>query len=334
MDKKIPMLVLTGFLGAGKTSLLNHILKENKGLKIGVIVNDFGAINIDSLLVARQTDSKLELSNGCICCAIEDSGLDDAISQLAHTGSTLDYIVIEASGLAEPHELVNILENSRNKFARLDGVIAVVDAESVMQLSEKHPDFFKQLNVADIIILNKIDLVANKKLEEAKGYLKFLNEKARVITAKHSEVDTRLLLDVDTLKRREPSNGAQLSLGEEDHSEHLHETFHKMEYSTNKPIDPKKFELYMSQGIDEGVFRAKGFVYFGIKGLEQKFIFQKVGGRYTLKLDDWYGQPAKTDLVFIGSDFDETKLKTDLDNLIDEKPEDIAGNLLDLSSYR
>lgn len=334
MDKKIPMLVLTGFLGAGKTTLLNHILKENQGLKIGVIVNDFGAINIDSLLVARQTDSKLELSNGCICCAVEDSGLDDAISQLAHTGSTLDYIVIEASGLAEPHELVNILENSRNKFARLDGVIAVVDAESIMDLSEKHPDFFKQLNVADIIILNKADLVADKKLGKAKGYLKFLNDKARVITAQHGEVDTRLLLDVDTLKRREPSNGAQLTLGEEDHSVHLHASFHKMEYNTKKPLDPKKFELYMSQGIPEGVFRAKGFVYFGIKGLEQKFIFQKVGGRYTLKIDDWHGQPTNTDLVFIGSDFDETKLKADLDNLIDENPDDIAGNLLDLSSFR
>lgn len=329
------MLALTGFLGAGKTSLLNHILKENKGLKIGVIVNDFGAINIDSLLVARQTDSKLELSNGCICCAVEDSGLDDAISQLAHTGSTLDYIVIEASGLAEPRELVNILENSRNKFARLDGVIAVVDAESVTELSEKHPDFFKQLEVADIIVLNKADLVTEKKLDEASGYLKFLNDRAHIITAKHSIVDTRLLLDVDTLKKREPLKGEQLSLADdEDHSEHLHETFHKMEFTTSKPLDPKKFEFYMSQGISDGVFRAKGFVYFGIKGLEQKFIFQKVGGRYTLKLDDWHGQPTKTDLVFIGSDFDEKKLKTDLENLIDDKPDDIAGNLLDLSSYR
>ena len=336
MERKIPILALTGFLGAGKTSLLNHILKENKGLKIGVIVNDFGAINIDSLLVARQTDSKLELSNGCICCAVEDSGLDDAISQLAHAGSMLDYIVIEASGLAEPRELVFILEASRNKYARLDGVISVVDAESVMELTEKHPDFFKQLDVADIIVLNKADLVTPKNLEETKGYLKFLNTAAHIITATHGEVDTRLLLDIDATKRREPKNGDQLSLEEpeEDHSEHLHETFNKMEFSTNKPIDPIKFEQYMKSQIPDSIFRAKGFVYFGIKGLEQKFIFQKVGARYTLKLDDWRGQPTKTDLVFIGSEFSEEKLRKGLEDLIDKNPDDIAGNLLDLSSYR
>lgn len=336
MDKKIPMLALTGFLGAGKTSLLNHILKENKGLKIGVIVNDFGAINIDSLLVARQTDSKLELSNGCICCAIEDSGLDDAISQLAHTGSMLDYIIIEASGLAEPHELVNILENSRNKYARLDGVIAVVDAETVTELNEKHPDFFKQLDVADILILNKIDLVSRAKVDEAEGYLKFLNSKAHIIKAKNGEVDTRLLLDIDATKRREPRSGDQLSLDSSDdnHEDHLHEKFKKLEFSTQKPIDPKKFEDYMNRGIAGGIFRAKGFVYFGIKGLEQKFIFQKVGSRYTLKLDDWRGQPTKTDLVFIGTDFEENALLDDLNKLVDTSPDDIAGNLLDLNQYK
>ena len=336
MDRKIPILALTGFLGAGKTSLLNHILNESRGLKIGVIVNDFGAINIDSLLVARQTDSKLELSNGCICCAVEDSGLDDAISQLAHAGSMLDYIVIEASGLAEPRELVSILEASRNKFARLDGVISVVDAESVTELQEKHPDFFKQLDVADIIILNKADLVSSKKLDDTKGYLKFLNNHAHVITAKHGEVDTRLLLDMDALKRKEHRSGDQLSLGEskDDHSKHLHDTFKKLVFSSPNPLDPKKFENYMQNSIPDGIFRAKGFIYFGIKGLEQKFIFQKVGSRYTIKLDDWRGQTTKTDLVFIGTDFDKAKLLADLNELVDAHPDDIAGNLLDLSTYR
>ena len=112
--KYIPIMAIVGFLGSGKTTLLNHILKENQGLKIGVIVNDFGDINIDAMLVARQTDQELELSNGCICCTLEGSSLDDAIGQLAHNGSTVDYIVIEASGLAEPRELLRLLVNAKN----------------------------------------------------------------------------------------------------------------------------------------------------------------------------------------------------------------------------
>ena len=333
MNKKIPILALTGFLGSGKTSLLNHILKENQGLKIGVIVNDFGSINIDSLLVARQTDSKLELSNGCICCAVEDSGLDDAISQLAHTGSTLDYIVIEASGLAEPKELVNILDQSKNKFARLDSVVAVIDTENVMAMNEKHPDFFKQLEVADIIILNKTDLISKSKLKEVEGYLDFLGVEARKILAEFGAIDTRLLLDTESLKKRDIPKGAQVPLSE-DHSAHLHETYQKVSFSSTKPLDPKSFDEYMSHKIPKNIFRAKGFVYFGIKGLEQKFIFQLVGKRFTLKLDDWRGQVPKNDIVFIGEKLDETKLLKDLEELIDKSPDDIAGNLLDLNLYR
>jgi len=339
MDKKIPILALTGFLGSGKTSLLNHLLKENQGLKIGVIVNDFGSINIDSMLVARQTDSKLELSNGCICCASEDSGLDDAISQLAHVGSTLDYIVIEASGLAEPKELVNILEQSKNKSARLDSVVAVIDAENVLEMNKKHPDFFKQLEIADIIILNKIDLVTKQRLKEIEGYLDFLGIGARIIKTEMGVVDTRLLLDADTLKRRTPPKGSQVSLRNneddgDDHSKHLHETFQKVSFSSTKPLDPKTFEEYMNSKIPKGIYRAKGFVYFGIKGLEQKFIFQLVGKRFSLKLDNWRGQVPKNDLVFIGDKFDETKLDKDLQGLIDKNPDDIAGNLLDLNLYK
>lgn len=333
MDKKIPILALTGFLGSGKTSLLNHLLKENQGLKIGVIVNDFGSINIDSLLVARQTDSKLELSNGCICCASEDSGLDDAISQLAHHGSTLDYIVIEASGLAEPKELVNILEQSKNKFARLDSVVAVIDSENVLEMEKKHPDFFKQLEVADILILNKIDLVTKTKLKEIEGYLKFIGIKSQIIKSKMGEVDSRLLLDTDTLKRSVQQKGSQVQLGS-DHSKHLHETFKKVSFTSTKPLDPKTFEDYMNNSIRSGVYRAKGFVYFGIKGLEQKFIFQLVGKRFSLKLDNWRGQVPKTDLVFIGEKLDEAKLTKDLEGLIDDSPDDIAGNLMDLNLYK
>ena len=103
--RSIPILVLTGFLGSGKTTLLNHLLANNRGLRVGVLINDFGEINIDSMLVSAQTDTALELSNGCICCQIDGEDVDDAIAQLAQRGSQLDYIIIEASGVADPAEL-------------------------------------------------------------------------------------------------------------------------------------------------------------------------------------------------------------------------------------
>lgn len=337
MNSKIPILALVGFLGSGKTSLLNHILKENQGLKIGVIVNDFGAINIDSMLVATQTDTKLELSNGCICCAIEDSGLDDAISQIAYAGSLINYIIVEASGLAEPRELVRILENSKNKFARLDGVVAVVDTESLTELQQKHNDFLEQLNVADIIILNKTDLVSKARLKEARGYLEFLNSRAHIITAQYGVVDTRLLLDIDSSHKSLPRAGENLKLTDQldNHEhEHFHSKFSKVSFSSDKPLDPKKFDEYINNHLPKEIYRAKGFIYFGLKGLEQKFIFQLVGARNSLKLDDWRGQPTKTELVFIGTEFDQTKLLKDLNNLIDDNPMDIGGNLMDLNLYK
>ena len=337
MERKIPILAIVGFLGSGKTSLLNHILQDNQGLKIGVIVNDFGAINVDAMLVAKQTDSQLELSNGCICCAVGEGGLDDAISQIAHSGSLIDYIVIEASGLAEPHDLAFILEQSKNKYARLDSIVAVVDAETVLEASEKHPGFFKQLDVADTIIINKIDTVTAAKLKKVKGYLQFLNERARTIDSEHGRVDTRLLLDIDTLGKRDGFSGEQLSLAHDhddpDHT-HLHEQFQKMSFSTRKPLSPKAFEAYMKDAIPTGIYRAKGLVYFGMKGLEQKFLFQLVGQRYTLKLDDWRGAPPSTDLVFIGQEFDEAHLRSELEKLIDSTPEDISGELMDVFKYK
>lgn len=338
MENKIPILLLTGFLGSGKTSLLNHILEENQGLKVGVIVNDFGAINIDSLLVARQTDSKLELSNGCICCSLEDSELDDAIGQLAHAGSMLDYIIIEASGLAEPRELAFLIEQSKNKYARLDAVVAVVDADNILEMNEKHPDFFSQLDSADIIILNKIDLVSPKKLKEVEGYLRFLNSQARIVHASHGKIDTRLLLDPDTEKRRSAAPGEQLSLGEGDHDHHdhphTHDSFQKIEFTTDKPLDPRIFESYMKSSVSENIYRMKGFVYFGMKGLEQKFVFQLVGKRHSLKVDDWRGQVPQTDIVVIGTNLNEKKIKDELLALVDKNPDDISGNLLDLNLYR
>lgn len=325
-------MAIVGFLGSGKTTILNHILKENQGLKIGVIVNDFGDINIDAMLVARQTDQELELSNGCICCTLEGNSLDDAIGQLAHPGSTIDYIVIEASGLAEPKELLRLLVNSKNQFARFDSLVAVVDASNVLDTKEKHPGFMDQLSLADIIILNKIDLVDSKQLKEVEGYLKFLNSRAHVLKTEMGVLDTRLLLAPDKLSAQDLT---QLSLGgEEDHSEHIHHAYQKISFTSQKPLDPQAWEAFASN-TPANIYRIKGFIDFGMKGLGQKYLFQSVGQRSELKLDDWLGQPPRTDLVFIGTDIDEPKFRKQLEELVDAEPDNLTNEtIMDVLKYK
>lgn len=325
-------MAIVGFLGSGKTTLLNHILRENHGLKIGVIVNDFGDINIDSMLVARQTDQQLELSNGCICCSLEGNSLDDAIGQLAHIGSTIDYIVIEASGLAEPSELLKLLVNSKNDHARFDSMVAVIDASNVLDTKEKHPSFMEQLSMSDIMILNKVDLVTPKLLKEIEGYLGFVNPKAHIIHATNGAVDSRLLLSPEehTHSREQLS----LAVQDGDHSEHLHHTYQKVSYSTDRPIDPKLWEEFVSI-LPSSIYRAKGFLYFGMKGLEQKFLFQMVGARNSMKIDEWLGNRPKTDLVFIGTEINEIELTKDLDALIDKTPDDLSNDtIMDVLAYK
>lgn len=325
-------MAIVGFLGSGKTTLLNHILKQNQGIKIGVIVNDFGDVNIDAMLVARQTEKELELSNGCICCSLEGSSLDEAIGQLAHAGSAIDYIIIEASGLAEPKELLRLLVNTKNDYARFDSMISVVDASNILETKEKHPDFIEQLGLSDIIILNKTDLVDASTLKEARGYLTFINGDARLLEAEMGIVDTRLLLAPE-LDAGKPS--PQLSLGtEDDHSTHLHNHYEKLSFSTEKPIDPKAWEVFVAH-MPKTVYRAKGFINFGMKGLGQKYLFQLVGTRSTMKLDEWLGRPMQTNLVFIGSGFDKDSLKSALEQLIDPDPDTLTNDtIMDVLSYK
>ena len=329
----IPILLLVGFLGAGKTSLLNHLLRNSQGLKIGVIVNDFGAVNIDSMLVSAQTDTALELSNGCICCSLEGESLDDAIGQLAHPGSRLDYIVIEASGLAEPRELATMLRLQKNNYAHFDSLATIVDAANFEKNNQAAENILGDLAITDLIIVNKVDLVDAKKLADIKKAIRLAAPDGRILESSHGRVDCRLLL--------ESEGGAtdQLKLSgrpEEEHAHrHLHENFQTADLSTDKPLDPERFEAWAAE-LPASIFRAKGVVYFGAKGVNQKFIFQAVGRRWEMKLDEWaFGQAPRTDLVVIGVDFDAEKMAEELKTLIDKRPDDVsAKTIIDIFKYK
>jgi G3E family GTPase len=311
---KTPITALTGFLGSGKTTLLNHILQNNLGLKIGVVVNDYGDINIDAKLVADQTDKMLELTNGCMCCSLDSLELDEAIGQFAYPGSPIDYIVIEASGLAEPADLAMTLREASGRFTRLDSIVAVLDAANLEHNAAAHTTALQQIEYSDFVIINKTDLVDSTRVDEIKALISGINQRARIFTAVNAEVDIRLLLD------QNPTPSKPNAEHSHDAHQHLHESYNTVSFSTDKPLDPERFQQFVNQEVPIEVYRGKGIVNLGNKGHRRKYVFQLVGKRAELTWTDWNEEEPKTELVFIGRDFDEVPLMDSLQACIDADP--------------
>lgn len=319
-SSKIPILAVTGFLGAGKTTFVNHLLREPHGLMIGVVVNDFGSINIDAELVAGKTDKQLELSNGCICCSLETLDLQEAIAQFAYAGSDIDLIVIEASGLAEPRDLALTLRDMKGIGVRLDAIVTVIDAEHVIENAKEHANAADQLEFTDFIIINKTDLVNTERIDEIHQLIDLTNPRARVFETTKAQVDIRLLTDPDRIWDQ-TSDHAHSHDDEHEHHEHLHEKFEHLSVEMTEPIHPMRFQEFVNSKIPKSVYRAKGFINLGSKGHDRKYIFQLVGTRSELYWDNWRKeeQPA-TRMVFIGSGFDQKQLEADLRACIDDTP--------------
>ena len=251
-SKKIPILAVTGFLGSGKTTFVNHVLAEPHGLKIGVVVNDFGAINIDSELVAGKTDTKLELSNGCICCSLETLDVQEAIAQFAYLGSDIDLIVIEASGLAEPRDLALNLRDMIGIGVRLDAIVTLIDAEHVIENAQKHKNAADQIEFTDFVIINKIDTVEKDRIAEIRQLVDMTNPRARIFEAVRADVDIRLLTDPD---RVWGGVKAEKHHHDDDHAdhEHFHEQFKHVSLTLDRPLHPMKFQEFVNSKIPKTV---------------------------------------------------------------------------------
>lgn len=320
-SKKIPILAVTGFLGSGKTTFVNHLLAEPHGLKIGVVVNDFGAINIDSELVAGKTDTKLELSNGCICCSLETLDVQEAIAQFAYVGSDIDLIVIEASGLAEPRDLALNLRDMIGIGVRLDAIVTLIDAEHVIENAKKHKNAADQIEFTDFVIINMVDTVSKDRISEIRQLVEMTNPRARIFEAVRADVDIRLLTDPDRVWDEVKSEKHHDHDETHENHEHFHEQFQHVSLTLDKPLHPMKFQEFVNLKIPKTVYRAKGFVDLGTKGHSRKYIFQLVGTRSELFWDNWRGgEDHKTQMVFIGTEFDAKQLENDFKDCIDPEP--------------
>lgn len=311
----LPVTLITGFLGSGKTTLLNHILTHRQDLKIAVLVNEFGDINIDSQLLVSADANMVELSNGCICCTINDS-LVDTVYTLLEREERLDYLVVETTGLADPLPImVTFLSTALKAFTHLDSVITVVDAEVFTQDHFNSEVALNQLIYGDIILLNKTDLVPEAKLAELEAYIQSVKDQARCLrcslTAAADRLPLSALLDVGAAPIQLPES--ELAVQAQTLPHLTRDGFVSVPFKSDRPFQVEKFEHFLTTQMPLDVFRAKGILWFD--GEDQRHIFQLSGKRCSINPEPWTA-PPQNQLVFIGRQLNPLQLHQQLTNCL------------------
>ncbi|MER5181973.1 GTP-binding protein [Streptomyces sp. NPDC002896] len=325
-ERQVPVVVLAGFLGSGKTTLLNHLLHSSGGSRIGAIVNDFGAIEIDAMAVAGALgDSTVSLGNGCLCCAVDASDLDQYLDKLTRPSARIDVVVIEASGLAEPQELVRMLLASENPRVVYGGLVEVVDAAEFGNTRERHPEIERHLAIADLVVVNKADRVPEEQRERTIELVRGLAGRAAVVPASYGRIDPELLFDRKPAEERI----GQLSFddlhdhdGAQDdghhHSGHLHAAYDSLSFTSDVPLSPRRLMEFLERR-PEGLYRIKGHVDFGAADVRNRYVVHAVGPFLRFYPEPWaVGEARLTQLVLIGSGIDIAALHKELDAIRDD----------------
>lgn len=313
--RKIPVTVITGYLGSGKTTLLNHILTRQQGKKVAVIVNEFGEVGIDGQLIENDEDEQLiEFNNGCLCCTVRGD-LIETIGRLREKSDQLDAIMIETTGLADPAPVAStffVSDEVRND-TRLDAFVTVVDAVNVEKNLEQSVEAQEQVAFADIILVNKTDLVDEAALQRVERRIRTLNPMARFLRSAHSQVDLAQVLNVNAFQLE-----AKLAVDPEFLNDHEHEhdpAITSVVLHEDRPIDMNRFMSWMGpllQQEGDRYLRTKGV--FHAHGFDERVVFQSVRMLTSMaRFNSWSaGEARRTEYVVIGRDLDKARLAAGL----------------------
>jgi G3E family GTPase len=318
-EAKLPVTIITGFLGSGKTTLLNHILTQAGDRRVAILVNEFGDINIDSQFLLAVDEDMIELNNGCICCTINNN-LTEAVWRILARREQVDYLVIETTGVADPLPIMQtFLASELWSFTRLDAVLVVVDAEAFTPEHFESTAALRQVVYADIVLLNKTDLVNDSQIYTLEQQIQTIRKNPRILHTQFGKVPLSLILDValpvsetdETISAHSPDHSHTHS-----HSEHLEaDGFMAVSFESDRPFKIKRFQEFLDYCLPPEVFRAKGVLWF-IESPE-RHLFQLSGKRFSLQDDQWRSQP-KNQAVWIGRHLNSAQLRQQLSKCLAE----------------